>query len=203
MNKKILITNTGNRNIMYQGEFFNELAQQGDIEQTFREWSENLLRRFDDEKENLQYPIIRQYFDEVQYKPDIVYLFASDTPEGQRNDQDTLFAANIVKNMIINEFPETTVTVVRIKECVVDENAVIGAYASLLKRIYKKHPTAEFLINESGGTPQQIFALKVCSYFSIPLFMVKNLIVRQDYGRSRIVDNPPNAFFELLKTDNI
>ncbi len=200
MNKKILLANVGNRNIMYRGEFYNELFQQGEISLSFRDWTHELLKEFNQNQELIQFPIIRQFFEETEYQPDIIFLFASNSPAGLRNDQDTVYAAEIIKRLLGRQFPKVATNIIEVDRNVIDENTLIRFYAEKFNAIKKMFPDGQFLINESGGTPQQVFALKTCSYFILPAFCVQNLIVGQHFGQSKILRNVPEAFFELLKS---
>ncbi len=200
MNKKILLANVGNRNIMYRGEFYHELFSQSELDVNFRDWTHKLLSNFEQHRELIQYPILQQFFEETEYQPDYIFLFATNSPQGLRNDQDTIYAAEIIRKLLELHHPGLATNIIEVNQNVIDENALIRFYAKKFEGIKNMFPQGNFLINESGGTPQQVFALKTCSYFLLPAFCTQNLIVGQHLGQSKILKNKPEAFFELLKT---
>ncbi len=121
----ILISNIGNRNISYKGTTYPTFSKDTkEILGSFREWTEKLWKNFNEEKEYITLNIIDTLLDERKKAIDKIYLFYSDHQVGERNDQDTLFEAKIMKYLIEEKY-QIQVEVKKVNAIVIDNNALL------------------------------------------------------------------------------
>lgn len=159
--KTILLSNIGNRNIKYKGETFDFKKHDKD----FRTWTKNLLDNFLTEKEFLEINIINNLLDEIISETSTIILFASNQVNEMKKDQDTLFEAQIMKNLIEEKYFGVEVKIEEIPCKVTDNDELLRRYRSKLKNYKQIFSEHHFVICDAGGTPQQKSALKIMTEF--------------------------------------
>src|SRR5690625_6241294 len=99
--QRLLITNIGNRNILYNGKSFAELSRTDlkDSKITFREWTEKILNNFDEEKTHLQLNILPPLLEKLWKQFDVLILFYSD--QEAHTHQDTIYMARLIKKLML------------------------------------------------------------------------------------------------------
>lgn len=165
---RILVSNIGNRNISYKGVTYPSFSKDTkEILGSFRDWSQKLLKNFEEEKQHIELNILDTLIDEKQEEIDKIYLFYSDHPAGERNDQDTLFEAEIMKILIEEQYQIPT-ELKKVKAVVVDNNTLLRFYRNALRSINKFNKQPYIIVCDAGGTAQQKSALKIILEFSLP-----------------------------------
>ena len=159
--KKILLSNIGNRNIKYKGTTFNK----GIHGEDFKEWTKNLLDNFISEREFLEINILNDLLDEIISETSTIILFASNQVNEIKQDQDTLFEAQILKNIIEEKYLGVEVKIEEIPCKVTDNDELLRRYRSKLKNYKQIFSEHHFVICDAGGTPQQKSALKIMTEF--------------------------------------
>lgn len=171
--KRILLANIGNRNLRYRGNFLNS--------DTFREETERLLKNFANEKQFLQAEILPVLFHHLGIDSiSGMILFYSDTPPGDRNNQDTLYEASILQKLFSEAFPHVTVETKAVQCSVVDNNGLMQRYRGHLKKIKAEHPDAFFILCDAGGTAQQKAALKIMAEYLLDELQFETYTIKQD-----------------------
>lgn len=164
----ILISNIGNRNITYKGVTYPSFSKDTkEILGSFRDWTQKLLKNLEEEKQHIKLNILDTLIDEKKGKINKIYLFYSDHPEGERNDQDTLFEAEIMKILIEEQYQIPT-ELKKVKAVVVDNNTLLRFYRNALRSINKYNKQPYIIVCDAGGTAQQKSALKIILEFSLP-----------------------------------
>jgi hypothetical protein len=154
---KILVSNIGNRNITYKGKTYNHTT-----DGTFKEWTQQLLDNFEIEKSNIKIQIIDQFLESKDFNK--VILFSSNQVKEAKQDQDTLFEAEIMKKLIDEQYGLET-QIIEIQSRVIDNDALILFYRQAIRQIKKTNPDSKIIVCDAGGTPQQKSSLKIILEF--------------------------------------
>ena len=163
--KNILFANLGNRNISFQGKTFDGKNEKPFGCSSFREFTKVILDNYDQYEQYITLNIIPSILEHLEFKVDLIVLFYSDTPEGERNDQDTIYEAEIFKKKLFQLYP-TIQTELRAFKCkVVDSEALMKRYQNYFRSFKKEYPKGDFHICDAGGTPQQKMAMKIIAEF--------------------------------------
>ena len=157
---EILISNIGNRNIKYKGKNYPEYKIK---DQSFREWTKQLLEDYDSIKGDLSIEILNKVIENPQHKIDKIYLFASDQPG--EHPSDTVHEAQILKQLIVEKYGIDDIEIKRQNIPLVDSEQLMKYYRKVLKSIMRFNNTSSFIICDSGGTPQQKSTLKIIAEF--------------------------------------
>ncbi len=168
---KILFNNIGNRHLKYS--FTGKDKDGNPVEKNlynekfeFKTATQQLFENFEQEKDKIQIEILKKYLDEKNKTdyPDRIILFGTDqektTQEKKHTNQDTYWAALIVKN-IIEEKYNIPVEVIKIERNPSDENELIPVYQQLFKQIKNNYSQSEWFFLDAGGTPQQKLTSKL------------------------------------------
>lgn len=199
--KKILLSNVGNRNITYKGETYDYKK----FKMTFKEWTFELLNNFQDEKEFIKLNIINDLIDEIQVDTSHVILFYSNQIKETKQDQDTLYEAQLMKYLIEEKYPTIEVRLEEIQCKVTNNDELLKKYRAKLKALRKEFVHHQFVICDAGGTAQQKASLKIMSEFLLNenSFIVKYVNpdgiledVKQIEYRKIIVSEQVKAFID-------
>jgi hypothetical protein len=158
MEKVIIINNIGNRHLYYENlesnnnKLFNE-------KKNFRAFTENLIENFENEKNKIFLsgilkPTLEKYKNNIKK----LILFVTNQDDVNYNNQDTIFAGEILKKLIENEY-KIDVEILKTKKNPSDENSLVDFYQSYLKKINLENSKLIYL--DAGGTPQQKFVTKL------------------------------------------
>ncbi|HUN17704.1 MAG TPA: hypothetical protein PK622_12855 [Saprospiraceae bacterium] len=164
---KILLANLGNRNIIYKGKTYPDFDKELKAELgTFREWTESLLLNFENKKDFLDLNILDSLLNSMIGEIGEIILFYSDQEANQKNDQDTIYEAKIVKNLIKSKYNFENVNLIAVKASVVDNEGLVRFYRNQIRHL-KNRETKDnyFIICDAGGTAQQKQALKIIAEF--------------------------------------
>ncbi len=160
--KKILLANLGNRNIYYKGSEFNKLINTDEISfSSFRDFTKNLLERYNEDQQNIEPQLIPPLMKVVGNEVDKMVLFYTDSPQGERNNQDTIYEAEILQKKFASLYPDVSVELKPLKCRVIDTNELMKRYRRYLKKIATENPEHHFILCETGGTTQLKTALKI------------------------------------------
>ncbi len=149
----ILISNVGNRDVQYKGEpLYN-----GNI----RQESEKLLNNYEDEKENLSYPIIKPYLESFANKLKNIYLFVTNQEDERVRNSDTLHFGGLIKKWIEEKYG-IKVNVVQYANNPTDYEGIYDFFTSYFSQERNNFDKADKrIISLSGGTPQMNGALYI------------------------------------------
>ncbi|HOY12965.1 MAG TPA: hypothetical protein PLY70_07480 [Saprospiraceae bacterium] len=165
---EILLANLGNRNITFKGNTYLDFDKELKAEiGTFREWTNNLLKTFENNQKFLKLNILDTLLDKTIHSLDKIILFYSDQNDEEKNDQDTIHEAEIVKRLIIEKynFNFLNISLVPVEGSVVDNENLLQFYRSEIKKLKKLNDENYFIICDAGGTAQQKQALKIIAEF--------------------------------------
>jgi hypothetical protein len=155
--KKILLSNIGNRNILYNNKNF-DFKTDG----SFKEWTKALLTNFEIEKPFLSIQIIDQLLDNDVFEE--VFLFSSNQINEIKKDQDTLYEAEILKKLIEEKY-QTKTSIIENQNKVIDNDAQMLFYRHSIRTINRQFPDEKIIVCDAGGTAQQKSALKIILEF--------------------------------------
>lgn len=153
MEKIILISNIGNRDINYNGKTLDR--------NSIRQESEKILHNYDSEKKNLSYQIIKPFLEAFADKLKNIYLFVTNQEDERVRNSDTLYIGEIIKKWI-DETYDINVNVVQYTNNPTDYELVYNFFTSYFtqeRNIFDK--ADKRIISLSGGTPQMNGALYV------------------------------------------
>jgi hypothetical protein len=169
---KVLITNIGNRSLIGVKNGLNEIKPK-----MYRQETEIILKTIEEDisfLDGYRINILDALLDKEKGFTHI-YLFVSDQQgaaiEEQYKSQDTLYAGEVIKKLILKEYHSIkteNIVVVPFTCTVVDANELLPNFRKSLKEILVKHPNSEFIISDSGGTPQQKTSLKIAAEYLLP-----------------------------------
>lgn len=121
-----------------------------------------LLAKFNDLN---SYNIINDLLDEIIAETSTIILFASNQINEVKQDQDTLFEAQIMKSLIEEKYLGIEVKIEEIPCKVTDNDELLRRYRTKLKNYKQIFSEHYFVICDAGGTPQQKSALKIMAEF--------------------------------------
>jgi len=178
--QRLLITNIGNRNILYNGKSFAELSRTDlkDSKITFREWTEKILNNFDEEKTHLQLNILPPLLEKLWKQFDVLILFYSD--QEAHNHQDTIYMARLIKKLLLLKDVPYEVILQKIHGSVVDNNSLLKYYRNQINFMNFKFDNPFYFLCDAGGTPQCKSALKISAEFILDQERFKVYYVNPD-----------------------
>ena len=158
--KEILLANLGNSHIRYIGTT-PEIQLKGDRNVPFRESTRYLMEHIDEERHNVIAEILPPL---LEMKRDVLtkmVLFTTDSPPGERNNQDTIYEGAILKKIFEKNYVGIEVVLIPISIVVTDINALMQFYRDTVNNLLLQHPDVKFVLADAGGTSQQKSALKI------------------------------------------
>ena len=188
----ILFSNIGNRNLLLNDHFISE---------NFRETTKDLYDKND--LTGLKLNILNTLLNELKPKPDKIVLFASNQQEG-RNNQDTLYAAELVKMLIEQEYKiETQVVLLQVP--VFDSNKLLKTYRNNIRRIVpKENKEVSIIVCDTGGTAQQKSSLRTVIQFLFQDDSIKiYTVVQSQTNQSHVQLNNTEEYLKILLTERI
>lgn len=166
MIKKILISNTGNRNLKVNGDFITKIFNANDEnyfrEQTYSIWQQIQNNEFQGE---LKPVIINEVIELEKDNLEKVILISSDMPNTLRNDQDTIYAGKILCHILKKQYPEIEFINYPVNKSVFIYDELFTFYRSFLLKLKHENPDSKIIYCDAGGTSQQKFALKISLEF--------------------------------------
>jgi hypothetical protein len=190
---KILISNIGNRNITYKGKTHNDTT-----DGTFKEWTQQLLDNFELEKSNIKIQIIDQFLESKDFNK--VILFSSNQINEEKQDQDTLFEAEIMKKLIDVQYGLET-QIIEIQSRVIDNDALILFYRQAIRQIKKTNSDSKIIVCDAGGTPQQKSSLKIILEFFLDEDQFEVCYVNPSNGK--IEPMPQTQYRRVIQAEQI
>lgn len=199
--KTVLLVNLGNRNIKYQGHFYR--ASHGSS-QSFRDWSRGLLEAYPDNADELEICILDSALDRKELSITTAILFYSDTPEAEgRNDQDTLYEAQLLAQLLPRQYPGLEVKLSPLKCIPTDTNALLLRYRNKLKSFRRDYAGANFIILDAGGTPAMKSSLKIiCEFMLDPTAYEVYYASLEADGKSKLQRMPPIEYRGIIQAEN-
>lgn len=202
MSKNILLANLGNRNLHYK----HEDKPQGELRKNnYRQWSYELLQSYDEVAPQLEPVIIPAVLDQPEtYPVEELILFYSDTPaEEGRNNQDTLYVAQILKKLLPERYPGIQVFLEPLKCNPANAEGLLKRFRSKIRTIVNKQPeTAYYYVLDAGGTPQMKSAMKIMMEYRLPenrYTLLEGLKGRNN--ETLIGEMQPNEYRKVLQAE--
>ena len=149
----ILISNIGNRDVIYNEERINP--------NKVRQRSGEILNSYESEKHNLSYPILRPFLDTFTTKIKKIYLFVTNQESEKNRFSDTIFFGEIIKKWIQENYA-INVNVIQYVLNPTDYEMIYHFYTSYFienQSVFNK--ANNIVVSLSGGTPQMNGALYV------------------------------------------
>lgn len=195
----ILVTNIGNRNLKFNGKYFNEL----DIKVDFKSLTQELWRQLEAglavEVEvtlsDLLLPLLEKHHERIQR----IILLGSNQ-EGvpmAKTAQDTLWAANIAAKLIGEKYG-LPVAVESNRVFATDADNQLHFALTFIRNQYKHYPNMTLIVLDAGGTPQQKQALKIAASFVWPEPQLEIYNQNIHENTARVVDNSGQRDLILL-----
>lgn len=185
--EKILISNIGNRNILYKGEILNNKA--------FRAETEKIWNNLDLEKEHLSIKIIPNHITADTQK---IILISTSQNNFDYNHQDTIYEGKILKVLLEEQF-RIPVEVITFKGNPTNENEIFPFYADFFRKIISHTSKTQFVFNDAGGTPQMKLVVKELLGYYLPPDRYK-IVYSDQKDEKREVERIYKNKYVLLKT---
>lgn len=185
--KSILITNIGNRNILYKNQLIDN--------KIFRVETEKIWRNFENEKDNISIQIISNHIDIETLK---VVVISTSQENSTHNYQDTVFEGNILQ-VLVGEQNNVQVEHFTFDGNPTDENQIFPFYSKLLKKIIGENADSKLVFNDAGGTPQMKMVAKELLAYYLPKEKLK-VVYSDQNDEKREIDRVYKAKYILLKT---
>jgi len=152
--KTLLINNIGNRHLYYQGKYVSK--------KEFRDETRRILNNWQTEKQFVKLNILSQALEKLEFLPDKIVLFATDQGEDNPySSQDTLYVAEIIKQILHEDFDINEVEIIIISNNPSDENKLIPEYKKRINGLHYRNSEYFWQFLDAGGTPQQKLACKL------------------------------------------
>lgn len=181
--KKILLANLGNSHIRYIGTT-PEVQLKGDRNTPFRESTRYLLEHYEEEAKYIIPEILPPLIELEKNSICKIILFATDSPPGERNNQDTIFEAKILKRLFEIDYPEIEILILPLSIKVTNINALMQFYRDTINELLKCHQEDIFILADAGGTSQQKSALKIILEYLLDTTQLEAYNINFDKGRS-------------------
>jgi hypothetical protein len=164
----ILIANVGNRNLNYQGVPIPEYLKENNLNTTFRELTKSLYTG--NQEAQVSIAILDVLLDAHKSSVEKLVLIATDQKKGDHRDQDTKYAAELIKRKIKlqDKWQELEVDVKHLPISIEKTADVMKWYKRFLIRTKEENPGKDFLICDAGGAPQMKTPLKIMAEFILP-----------------------------------
>lgn len=149
----IFISNIGNRDVVYNGEYLDR--------DKVRQIGEEIFNNYEKEKDKLTYPIIEPFMRVFADKLKNIYIFVTNQEDERVRDSDTLYLGHIIRKWI-SEIFRIRVNIVQYTNNPTNYEQVYNFFTSYFTQegtIIKK--ADKRIISLSGGTPQMNGALYV------------------------------------------
>lgn len=162
-----LLANIGNRNIRYKNKVYQNLPEENRLASSFRDWTKGILNNLDNEYLNLELNILSSLPGLRKNEFKEIYLFYSDHPEDQKRDQDTIYEAAIIKEILVRSYgyAEEQVKLMKVGAVIVDNEGLLIYYRKVIRNLKRKLHEGKLLICDAGGTAQQKSSLKIICEF--------------------------------------
>lgn len=202
MPKNILLANLGNRNLYFKTD---DEANRKRQRENYRQWSHDLLERYEEVAPHLEPVIIPAVLDQPEtYPVEELILFYSDTPaEEGRNNQDTLYVAQILKKLLPERYPGIQVFLKPLKCNPANAEGLLKRFRSKIRTIVNKQPeTAYYYVLDAGGTPQMKSAMKIMMEYQLPenrYTLLEGLKGRNN--ETLIGEMQPNEYRKVLQAE--
>jgi hypothetical protein len=189
MEKKILITNIGNRNLLIHGEtlratnYGNEITEDSFFYRT---------KKLHEAKNyaNLSVSILPALLEELKDQIEKVILIA--TLQEPVHSQDSYFAAMLIQDILQEIFPAINFEVFPLRKPVIDNFGLLNFYRNFLKPF--QNTSQKIIITDAGGSTQQKITLKLAAEYmlSSTQFEVYNTYAR---GNRTVIERGLNYEF--------
>ena len=144
--KKILISNVGNRNIKVNGGFITKIFDTNDNksfrEQTYSIWQQIQKNEFQGE---LCPVIINEVIEIEKNNLEKVILISSDMPDSQRNDQDTIYAGEILCSILRKQYPKIEFINQPVRKSVFIYDELFNFYRLFLLNLKRENPNSKII----------------------------------------------------------
>lgn len=182
----ILVTNIGNRNFTYQGEPVARFLQ--GKKTTFREFTKSLV--LGNQEDQIEIAILDSILRQSGRGITEMYLIATNQKKGSHRDQDTHYAAELIKRKMatVPEWSHINVHIEELPLSIERTAEVMNWYKRMLTTLYREHPGDSFLICDAGGAPQMKTPLKIMAEFILPADSFQVQYVVQQTGEVIDVD---------------
>lgn len=201
---KIILANLGNRNINYREKIFSECSAEEKLGAlNFRDFTQILLARYEELNDDITLNILPDLIKSQSSKPDKIYIFYTDTPQEERNNQDTVYEADIIIKKMNEQYPSIEIIKYPLKCRPTDTDELMKRYRMYLRNIIKNTSISDVIICESGGTPQQKFALKIMSEFLFDADILKSFSVEVGCNDIKIRQQPSIEYKNIIVEEQI
>ena len=170
--KSILIANLGNRNLLVNGKLIDKanadyisglLLSKKTL--NFREITHRIYAKIEEYQKQIKLqPNIINTFLNNQNNIERVLLIGSDQVNEKKQDQDTIWEAEILSHIIEKKY-KIPCDVIRYERNVTNNNDLLKFYARQLHQWQEKFAEFKFIICDAGGTAQQKSSLKIAAEF--------------------------------------
>lgn len=201
---KILLANLGNRNINFRGKLFSDCSAEEKLgTSNFRSFTKVLLTQYEEFNHEITLNILPNLISNQDSAPDKLFLFYTDSPQEERNDQDTIYEGDIVEKKLKEQYPNIEITKFPLKCRPTNSDEMMKRYRMYLRNIIKNTVISEVIICESGGTPQQKFALKIISEFLFDAELLKSFSVEVGKDKINIVQQPSIEYKNIIVEEQV
>lgn len=206
--KGILISNIGNRNLKLNGEFLTKTFsdKQSPVNETFRSITKGLLDKIseDGNSNGLEAVIIDEVLRSCHKDISKVIFVSSDMPDGERNDQDTIYEGEILCKLLGSEYPEIQFENRSFRALVYDHDQLFRTYRGFLDRLKKEISKNILIYCDAGGTSQQKLAMRILLEYLLPSGQLRIIYVAQnDKGKSTLLTGESYEYRKIIDMEHV
>lgn len=208
---KILISNIGNRNLLFRNRYFTdgkfkcvlnakEIEYAKDFYKFTKYLYENIYELESEITPTLLDVLLNEKFDET----DKVILFTSNQKEDKRKDQDTYYEGYILKYLFEKLYPGIEVDVKVLTCPVTDNNQLMRTYTGHYNQLKKEYPDKPIIYCDAGGTAQQKFASKIMLEYLFKDDQYEVYYVSKGKGgKSELFNSEPVEYRNIIDKEHI
>lgn len=206
--KGILISNIGNRNLKLNGEFLTKTFsdKQSPVNETFRSITKSILDKIseDGNSNGLEAVIIDEVLRSCHKDISKVIFVSSDMPDGERNDQDTIYEGEILCKLLGSEYPEIQFENRSFRALVYDHDQLFRTYRGFLDRLKKEISKNILIYCDAGGTSQQKLAMRILLEYLLPSGQLRIIYVAQnDKGKSTLLTGESYEYRKIIDMEHV
>ncbi|MGB3618325.1 MAG: hypothetical protein WBA12_09410 [Catalinimonas sp.] len=198
----LLLANVGNRNLLYDGQPIPEHLRAHAPNQTFKAFTRHLLDDYAAHAPRLAVNILNALIDEKRGELSEVVLFASNQTSEAYQDQDTLYAGELLARKITEAYG-LPARCVELRCGVTNNEQLMRTYRSKYKEILREHPDERFLLCDAGGTAQQKAAFKIMAEYLFDTDAYEVFYVAWKGGRSVVEPVPTVEYRRIIGLEQI
>jgi len=205
-----IVSIVGTRNILFNKQVRSDYEDIVSEKKDFRVFTKKVLNNWATYSKGLEINILKPILKKYENKNPRLILVASDQKTLQkadsehRIDQDTIYAAEILKRLVKVEYPAIEVEIWIQKVSVADPNRQLDWFFKQIRKVRENNNEVNLIAVDAGGTTQQKTAMKLAIEFLMPAntYLVYGVLRQMDFS-SKLQLQQPVQYRSIITLEQI